>query len=181
MRYSHHHRGKAPPSPTSHEGAPRRRRHTDSHDDHHTPTSLLLEKRRDARANAYVVYSERARAIRAGVIFSSAMHGRRYTRRETESRRCLAPKRRRARAASRGKKHLAHGSAAIFNARSPRPSLSLFLTVPFSRARRVPEIDKPDPTTQYHQFACNRSIANGNVRMTFISVIFLLFFTNPNQ
>ncbi|TGZ47041.1 Uncharacterized protein DBV15_02983 [Temnothorax longispinosus] len=88
-----------------------------------TTTDSPGEVERDAR-NAYVVYFE-ARAIRAGVIFSSAMHGRRYSRREQSASR-LAPEER----ASRGKKYLAHGSAAIFNARSPRPP---------SRARKVPE------------------------------------------
>lgn len=45
-----------------------------------TTTDSPSKVERDAR-NAYVVYFE-ARAIRAGVIFSSAMHGRRYSRRE---------------------------------------------------------------------------------------------------
>ncbi|KAL6421854.1 hypothetical protein ACFW04_010781 [Cataglyphis niger] len=45
-----------------------------------SPTYLVEERERDAH-NAYVVYFE-AQAIRAGVIFSSAMHGRRYSRRE---------------------------------------------------------------------------------------------------
>lgn len=45
-----------------------------------TTTDSPGEVERDAR-NAYVVYFE-ARAIRAGVIFSSAIHGRRYSRRE---------------------------------------------------------------------------------------------------
>ncbi|KYM97488.1 hypothetical protein ALC62_11780 [Cyphomyrmex costatus] len=61
-----------------------------------TTTNSPGEVERDAR-NAYVVYFE-ARAIRAGVIFSSAMHGRRYSRREQSANR-LAPEER----ASRGK------------------------------------------------------------------------------
>ncbi|KYN41018.1 hypothetical protein ALC56_04611 [Trachymyrmex septentrionalis] len=64
-----------------------------------TTTDSPGEVERDAR-NAYVVYFE-ARAIRAGVIFSSAMHGRRYSRREQSANR-LAPEER---ASSRGKNH----------------------------------------------------------------------------
>ena len=50
-----------------------------------TTTDSPGEVERDAR-NAYVVYFE-ARAIRAGVIFSSAMHGRWYSRREQSANR----------------------------------------------------------------------------------------------
>lgn len=62
---------KAPPSPTPHE-APRRR-----HRLARPPTRREVERRAQRLCSLL-----RARAIRAGVIFSSAMHGRRYSRRE---------------------------------------------------------------------------------------------------
>ncbi|KYQ51893.1 hypothetical protein ALC60_09009 [Trachymyrmex zeteki] len=74
-----------------------------------TTTDSPGEVERDAR-NAYVVYFE-ARAIRAGVIFSSAMHGRRYSRREQSANR-LAPEER----ASRGKTLWKHPDTPVLSA-----------------------------------------------------------------
>lgn len=62
---------KAPPSPTPHEAARRRHRLA------RPPTRREVERRAQRLCSLL-----RARAIRAGVIFSSAMHGRRYSRRE---------------------------------------------------------------------------------------------------
>lgn len=62
---------KVPPSPTLHE-APRRR-----HRLARPPTRREVERRAQRLCSLL-----QARAIRAGVIFSSAMHGRRYSRRE---------------------------------------------------------------------------------------------------
>lgn len=87
-----------------------------------TTTDSPGEVERDAR-NAYVVYFE-ARAIRAGVIFSSAMHGRRYSRREQSASR-LAPEER----ASRGKK--------IWHTGQPR--FSTLIVHARLRAQEVPE------------------------------------------
>jgi len=99
-----------------------------------TPTRLAWsrengrEREREGRArNAYVVYSE-ARAIRAGVIFSSAMHGRRYSRREQPAGRPAGPEEHGALPRKR-KKSIWHST--IFNAR-PSP-------ISFFRARKSAE------------------------------------------
>lgn len=133
---------KAPPSPTPHEAARRRHRLA------RPPTRRQVERRAQRLCSLL-----RARAIRAGVIFSSAMHGRRYSRREQSG---PDPEER----VAAGKKKVSgtHGrvvATVTFDARRhvfcflSRYPLRLLSRFPLPRPRKAPETERvngPDAT-----------------------------------